>query len=36
MAGSRVIILLEGRCYANGKFDELREQTDPKVKQFFE
>ena len=36
MASDRVIILLEGQCYANGKLEELKKITDPKVKQFFE
>jgi phospholipid/cholesterol/gamma-HCH transport system ATP-binding protein len=36
MASDRVIILLDGKCYANGTIDDLRKITDPKVKQFFE
>lgn len=32
----RVIILLEGRCYASGTYEELLQNTDPKVKQFFQ
>ncbi len=36
MASDRVIILLDGKCYANGEFEKLKEITDPKVKQFFE
>jgi len=36
MASDRVIILLDGRCYADGLFEELKKMTDPKVKQFFE
>ena len=36
MAGDRIIILLEGRCYANGKYAELEQIQDVKVKQFFE
>jgi len=36
MASDRVIILLDGKCYANGTIDELRKVMDPKVKQFFE
>jgi phospholipid/cholesterol/gamma-HCH transport system ATP-binding protein len=35
-ASDRVIILFEGRCYANGTFEELIQNTDPKVKQFFQ
>lgn len=36
MASNRVVILVDGRCYANGTFDQLKQNTDPKVKQFFE
>ena len=36
MASDRVIILLDGKCYANGKFEELKKEPDPKIKQFFE
>lgn len=36
MAGSRVVILVEGCCYANDTYNGLREKTDPKIKQFFE
>jgi phospholipid/cholesterol/gamma-HCH transport system ATP-binding protein len=36
MTGSRIIILVEGRCYANGSYPDLLKITDPKVKQFFE
>lgn len=36
MASDRLIILLDGKCYANGKFEELKKITDPRVKQFFE
>ncbi|MFZ1527216.1 MAG: ABC transporter ATP-binding protein [Ferruginibacter sp.] len=36
MASDRVIILAEGRCHANGTFEELLNSTDPVVKQFFE
>lgn len=36
MAGDRIIILLEGRCYANGTYAELEQIQDVKVKQFFE
>lgn len=35
-ASDRVVILLEGRCYANGTYDELLKNQDKKVKQFFE
>jgi len=36
MASDRVIILLDGRCYVDGRFDDLKKMSDPKVKQFFE
>jgi phospholipid/cholesterol/gamma-HCH transport system ATP-binding protein len=36
MAGNRVVILVEGQCYANGTYEQLKRNADPKVKQFFE
>ena len=36
MAGNRVVILIDGRCYADGTYDELLRNDDPKIKQFFE
>jgi phospholipid/cholesterol/gamma-HCH transport system ATP-binding protein len=36
LASNRVVILFEGRCYASGTFEELKQDPDPKVKQFFE
>ena len=35
-ARDRVVILLDGKCYINDSFDQLKENRDPKVKQFFE
>lgn len=35
-ASDRVVVLIEGRCYAMGTFKQLSENTDPKVKEFFE
>lgn len=32
----RVILLLDGRCYADGSYKELEESADEKIKQFFE
>ncbi len=32
----RVILLLDGKCYANGTYDELEHSSDEKIKQFFE
>lgn len=31
-----VVLLLEGKCYTKGTFDELAQSADPKIKQFFE
>ena len=36
LASNRVVILVEGRCYANDTYENLCQYTDPKVKQFFE
>ena len=36
MAGDRVVVLVDGKCYANGTYDELKKNNDPKVKQFFQ
>jgi phospholipid/cholesterol/gamma-HCH transport system ATP-binding protein len=36
MAGNRVVILIDGCCYATGSYEELLENKDPKIKQFFE
>ena len=36
MASNRVVILVDGRCYAGGTYEQLKQNTDPKVKQFFE
>lgn len=32
----RIIMLIDGRCYASGTFGELENATDEKVKQFFD
>jgi phospholipid/cholesterol/gamma-HCH transport system ATP-binding protein len=36
LAANRVAMLVDGRCYAEGTYDELRRMEDPKIKQFFE
>lgn len=36
MASNRVVVLVDGRCYANGTYEQLKQNTDTKVKQFFE
>jgi len=36
LAADRVVVLIDGRCYAEGTYEALRKSNDPKVKQFFE
>lgn len=36
MASNRVVILVDGRCYANDTYEQLKKKMDTKVKQFFE
>lgn len=36
MAAHRIVMLIDGMCYATGTYDELRKSNDKKVKQFFE
>jgi phospholipid/cholesterol/gamma-HCH transport system ATP-binding protein len=36
MASSRVVMLIDGKCYASGIYDQLSKEADYKVKQFFE
>lgn len=36
MAADKIVILYEGKCYAEGTYNELKENNDPNVKQFFE
>lgn len=36
MASDRVILLSDGRCYAEGRFETLQKSADPVVRQFFE
>lgn len=36
MASDRVVILIDGMCYASGTYEQLKQNKDPKVKQFFE
>jgi phospholipid/cholesterol/gamma-HCH transport system ATP-binding protein len=35
MAADKVVMLIDGKCYAEGTYDELKKYNDPKVKQFF-
>jgi phospholipid/cholesterol/gamma-HCH transport system ATP-binding protein len=36
LTANKIIVLFEGRNYAEGTFDELKKSKDPAVKQFFE
>jgi phospholipid/cholesterol/gamma-HCH transport system ATP-binding protein len=36
LTSDRVVILVEGKCYANGTWEQLQQNNDPKVNQFFE
>jgi phospholipid/cholesterol/gamma-HCH transport system ATP-binding protein len=36
LAADRIVVLIDGRCYAEGTYDELKRSADPGVKQFFE
>lgn len=36
ITANRVIMLIDGKCYANDTFNNLRQFTDPKVKEFFD
>lgn len=36
LTANRLVVLYDGKNYAEGTFDELKRVTDPKVKQFFE
>ena len=35
MASDRVVILLEGKCYANDTYENLKQKNDPLIQQFF-
>lgn len=35
LTADRIIMLIDGKCYAEGRYEELIKNTDPKVKQFF-
>lgn len=36
MAADKIVILYDGKCYAEGAYNELQSNNDPNVKQFFE
>lgn len=35
ITSNRVVMLIDGRCYAEDRFSELQQSTDPKVREFF-
>jgi phospholipid/cholesterol/gamma-HCH transport system ATP-binding protein len=36
IVANRIIMLIDGTCYATGTYNELKNSNDPRVKQFFE
>lgn len=36
MASNRIVMLIDGQCYASGTYEQLQQSTDVRVKQFFE
>lgn len=36
MTSNRVVMLIEGKCYAADTYDKLRNSSDPKIREFFE
>ena len=36
IASDRIVLLMDGKCYVSGTYQELNRSEDPKVKQFFE
>ena len=36
LTADRIVVLIDGRCYAEGTYQELERSGDKKVKQFFE
>ncbi len=36
IVANRIVMLIDGKCYATGTYQELQNSTDPRVKQFFE
>ncbi|MBX7052142.1 MAG: ATP-binding cassette domain-containing protein [Flavobacteriales bacterium] len=36
MTANRIVMLIEGRCYATGTYAELKASTDKKIKEFFD
>jgi phospholipid/cholesterol/gamma-HCH transport system ATP-binding protein len=36
ITADRVVVLIDGKCYADGSYEELKRSADPKLKHFFE
>jgi len=36
ITANRIVMLIDGRCYANGTYEELSKSNDQKIKQFFD
>ncbi len=36
MTADRIVMLIDGKCYAQGTYRELEQNNDPQIKQFFE
>lgn len=36
IVATSIVMLIDGKCYAQGNYDELKQSTDPKIKTFFE
>jgi phospholipid/cholesterol/gamma-HCH transport system ATP-binding protein len=36
IAADKIVMLIDGKCYATGTYEELNKATDPKIKAFFE
>lgn len=36
IAGNKIAMLIDGTCYATGTFEEMKQSTDKRVKQFFD
>jgi phospholipid/cholesterol/gamma-HCH transport system ATP-binding protein len=36
IVADRIVMLIDGRCYANGTYEELKGKSDPEIKTFFE
>lgn len=36
MISNRIVMLIDGKCHANGTYEELKASNDPKVREFFD